>query len=219
MKKDLILAIETGVGGGSLSLLRNESEIDFWKGEAHISRSEDLLSNISVLLSKNKLSTREIKKIAVSRGPGSYTGIRIGLATAKGLQKALGCDLCGISVLESMIIQTTSSGVKIAAFIQGKKDVCWQRFEIDDLGAIQSKNFPELNSVKDFIKRLECETHTEFILSADLIDAFKKFETRIDFGNVKISEGNLARYIGLKSEQGFSTGEILPIYAKQDGGI
>jgi tRNA threonylcarbamoyladenosine biosynthesis protein TsaB len=69
--ESMILAIESAVGGGSISLLRGSTEIAGWIGEGGVSRAEDLLPNISRLLHKAVVDKYDITKLAVSTGPGS----------------------------------------------------------------------------------------------------------------------------------------------------
>jgi tRNA A37 threonylcarbamoyladenosine modification protein TsaB len=90
--KKIVLAIETGFAGGSISLLRNNVEIDKWSGSRAISKSEDVLDEISILLKKNKIERFEISSILISKKVGSLTGLRIGLALARGLSKSLNCQ-------------------------------------------------------------------------------------------------------------------------------
>ncbi len=63
MKRNIVLAFETGVGGGSISLFMEGKEIDFWKGEANLSRAEDLLIQIAELLRRNNIRPKEIRII------------------------------------------------------------------------------------------------------------------------------------------------------------
>jgi len=60
---------------------------------------------IEDILFKNKINIKEISAIAIGEGPGSYTGMRIGMSVAKGLCYALDIPLIGISTLETMIRQ------------------------------------------------------------------------------------------------------------------
>jgi tRNA threonylcarbamoyl adenosine modification protein YeaZ len=220
MSREFVLAIETGIAGGSLSILKNGSEIDFWKGLDKISRSEDLLLNISNLLSKNSLSKKEIKKIAVSIGPGSFTGVRVGIAIAKGLQKALKCECKGVSALESMVLKTENSGIVATGFAIGKNEACWQIFETDGTGEIQSIDVPKITLIKDFAANLKNLKANELIFNSDLYEKILEFGKDNIPSNLKLIElvENPSKYVGLRSVQIFPTNpttEILPIYARE----
>ena len=93
MEKGIILAIETAFEGGSVSILEGQTQIDFWIGADNTSKSEDILDGIRLLLQRNNLKKIQIGLVAVSSEAGSLTGLKIGLATAQGLAKALGCPL------------------------------------------------------------------------------------------------------------------------------
>lgn len=97
----LILGIESAIEGGSLSLFRGDTEIGSCIGSAGVSRAEDLLVDINDLLRSNGLAPRDLKIVAASAGPGSFTGIRIGIATALGLARGSGARFASSSVLES----------------------------------------------------------------------------------------------------------------------
>jgi tRNA threonylcarbamoyladenosine biosynthesis protein TsaB len=104
--KNIIIGLETGLDGGGISILDNENTVDSVCGSGNISKSEDLLSLLEGLLEKNAIKKREIGLIAVSDGPGSLTGIRIGLALAKGLGDALSVPVRYISILDAMAALT-----------------------------------------------------------------------------------------------------------------
>lgn len=217
MNRELTLAIETGIAGGSLSLLRNGSEIDFWKGVDKVSRSEDLLLNISNLLAKNNLNKNEIKRIAVSCGPGSYTGVRVGIATAKGLQSALKCECYGVSLLESMVLKTKNAGEVITGFAVGKNDVCWQIFETDGAGNIRNKDLSKINSIDEFVTYLKSRQNVECIFESSLFNKVSEFASEPDFSEIKLTEltENPAKFIALRTEQIPLTDEIMPVYARE----
>lgn len=115
-KKDITLSIETAIGGGSLAFYKNETEIDSWAGTKAVSKAEDVLEQISELLKKNDIKNTDIQLIAVSDGPGSPTGTKIGLAIAKGLANALGIETVEISAGEFFDLNVESSrlGAKIS---------------------------------------------------------------------------------------------------------
>lgn len=101
-KKKIILAIETGVEGGSLALFDNRDEIDSWKGTKEISKAEEVLEKISEFLDKNKIGKKDLGLIIVSDGPGSSTGIKIGVSIAKGLSNALDIKHFEVSAFEAL---------------------------------------------------------------------------------------------------------------------
>ena len=153
MKKfSLILAIESAIGGGSLSLSRDETQIDKWIGEGGVSRAEDLLSNIDQILTRNDLPKSSVTRIVVSVGPGSFTGIRIGLATAMGLATALNIDLVRISILCAMATHAPDNKNVLTAVPVGRGVICTQRFRktldnitaLDKPTAIPAENFDKI---------------------------------------------------------------------------
>jgi len=216
MKRDLTLAIETGIGGGSLSILEKGSEVGSCEGTEKIARSEELLLNISQLLSKNRLLKSDIKKISVSRGPGSFTGVRTGISTAKGLQKSLQCECSVISVLEAMVLKTNQSGKVITCFAAGRQEVCWQIFESDGRGDIKNINSPQFSLLKDFLPALNIYQEAVLILYKNLPGCLRDFGVDLDSINFLLAEETAAKYLGLRSEQVSKTIESSPLYARDD---
>src|SRR5687768_3799835 len=124
----ITLAIESAVAGGSISLLQGESEVANLIGSSGISRAEDLLANIDEMLSLHNIERREIELIAVSAGPGSFTGIRIGIATALGLKTGLAAAMSSASALTAMVHAAKNIKTAVAALPIGRNAVCLQRY-------------------------------------------------------------------------------------------
>ena len=98
-----ILNIETSTKACSVALHKNgELIVSREDVTTNFSHSEKLLKFISELFSDAKLSLSDLDAIAVSMGPGSYTGLRIGVSTAKGLCYGLDIPLISISTLKAM---------------------------------------------------------------------------------------------------------------------
>ena len=129
---DLILSIEAAIAGGSISLIRDGVEIARWVGSGNVSRAEDLLGDISRLLHENDIARSEISMIAVSAGPGSFTGVRIGIATALGLKNGLGVGMASVSALEAVVFVSGIQERVTAAVPMGRGAVCVQEFEIGE---------------------------------------------------------------------------------------
>lgn len=126
--EEITICIESAISGGSLSLLRGDVEMASWIGESNVSKAEDLLFNIDLLLRENGISKHDIDLIAVSAGPGSFTGIRIGIATALGLKAGLGIEMSSESALKAMAFAAESAGDVTVALPVGRNAVCIQKF-------------------------------------------------------------------------------------------
>ncbi|TML28471.1 MAG: tRNA (adenosine(37)-N6)-threonylcarbamoyltransferase complex dimerization subunit type 1 TsaB [Actinobacteria bacterium] len=93
----LILAFDTATDIATSALV-SDGEI---LGE-RTSRAVTLLEDVDALLRQAGTHTREVDALAVGIGPGSFTGVRIGLSTARGLALALGVPVAGVSTLDAL---------------------------------------------------------------------------------------------------------------------
>lgn len=101
-----ILCIETATTNCSVALSVNGSVIAFEEDNSkQYSHAERLHVYIKKVLTEAKVDKSELDAIAVSKGPGSYTGLRIGVSAAKGLSFALNTPLIAISTLQSLALQ------------------------------------------------------------------------------------------------------------------
>jgi tRNA threonylcarbamoyladenosine biosynthesis protein TsaB len=93
----LILAFDTATDVATSALV-SDGEI---LGE-RASRAVTLLEDVDALLRQAGMHTRDVEALAVGIGPGSFTGVRIGLATARGLALALDVPVAGVSTLDAL---------------------------------------------------------------------------------------------------------------------
>jgi tRNA threonylcarbamoyladenosine biosynthesis protein TsaB len=89
--------------------------------EAGYSHAEKLHVFIEEILKETAVTVPELKAIAVSKGPGSYTGLRIGVSTAKGLCYALGIPLISVDTLQDMAKQVTIKTGLIVPMIDARR--------------------------------------------------------------------------------------------------
>ncbi len=102
----LILNLETSTTNCSVSLAKNGSVLAIKElNAANFSHAEKLHVFIQEVMNLSKFNMVDLDAIAVSKGPGSYTGLRIGVSAAKGLCYALGVPLISVSTLKSMASQ------------------------------------------------------------------------------------------------------------------
>ena len=97
MNKNLVLAIDTSGERLSVALAENQRILASYNACVLRGQSEVLMPRIQELFEKSHREIRELSALAAAVGPGSFTGVRIGLAAAKGLALALDIPLAGIS--------------------------------------------------------------------------------------------------------------------------
>ncbi len=98
----LILLIETSADICSVALARDGVPEKLLLGQEERDHSRILTALIEKILGEKGVDMKELEAVAVSEGPGSYTGLRIGVSTAKGIAYALGIPLLAISTLDAM---------------------------------------------------------------------------------------------------------------------
>jgi tRNA threonylcarbamoyl adenosine modification protein YeaZ len=107
----LILAADTSLPILSAALLLDDTLIGAVALEGKHSRNEKLLPAIDWLLTEAAIERSAIDVFAVTRGPGSFTGVRIGLATMQGLALALGKPVCAMSTHEAIAPQSGRASI------------------------------------------------------------------------------------------------------------
>ena len=97
MRRGLVLAFDTATPVATSALVRDGELL----GE-RASRAAEVLSDADALLREAGLEPRDLDGLVVGTGPGSFTGMRIGLAAARGLALALGIPVAGVSTLDAL---------------------------------------------------------------------------------------------------------------------
>jgi tRNA threonylcarbamoyladenosine biosynthesis protein TsaB len=106
----IVLNIETATKNCSVSLADGGNLLAFKElNEGAFSHAEKLHSFILDVLKAARLEMKDLDAVAVSKGPGSYTGLRIGVSAAKGLCYALGIPLISISTLKCLALQVPAN--------------------------------------------------------------------------------------------------------------
>lgn len=118
----LILSIETSEKICSVALSNGTGLIGSTESVGEKSHASLLTVLIDKLLSSHNVSFSELSAVAISKGPGSYTGLRIGVSTAKGICYGLNIPLIAVSTLNTMCICFLKSSYAIKNKIQ-EKDV------------------------------------------------------------------------------------------------
>ncbi|MGA7402920.1 MAG: tRNA (adenosine(37)-N6)-threonylcarbamoyltransferase complex dimerization subunit type 1 TsaB [Candidatus Sulfotelmatobacter sp.] len=134
----LLLAIDTSGRQGSIALARagaatadgDDFEVIEIAPLTGGTFSAQLIPQIAELLSKNGFDKEAIRAFAVSSGPGSFTGLRIGLAAVKALAEVLNKPIAAVSLLEVCVFTSGAQGKIMAALDAGRNDVYVGEYEV-----------------------------------------------------------------------------------------
>ena len=177
----LTIAIEAAIAGGSLFLSNGQVEIDTRLAEPGPTRAEDLLPGIDLLLKENGHQITEVGLVAVSAGPGSFTGVRIGFSTALGLSAGLGVDFSSESALKAMANDHRGHSKLAVAIPMGRETVCLQLF--DTLDGVLERSGPISKQEEPFLDSVLNDPETVFVLHHDLFTRINgPHPLIIDFG-------------------------------------
>jgi tRNA threonylcarbamoyladenosine biosynthesis protein TsaB len=130
MSAPLILSVETATLSGSVALSRGDEMLGVVNGDANISHSNTLLRDVDKLLAQTQITLPEIDLFAVATGPGSFTGLRIGIATIKALAATLDRPTAGIPTLEAVALSGGVSAESVALLPAGRGEVFTQLFSV-----------------------------------------------------------------------------------------
>ena len=97
-----ILALDSTAKTSSVAVLENDTLLGVYSANIPNTHSETLLPMVKSLLESLKLTNDDIDAYAVSKGPGSFTGVRIGVATIKGLALGRNKPCVGVSTIEAL---------------------------------------------------------------------------------------------------------------------
>jgi len=173
-KRSLILALDTATEKGSLALDADGRLLAEFFLDSPGTYLQHLLPGVEELLRAAGHNLKELDAIAVSQGPGNFTGLRIGLATAKGLAWALSRPLAPVPTLEALAAQCPSQPHPTAVIMDAKREEVYlglfqgpgelprplsepQRLPVDHLPALLQPPLlltgPGLSAYGDFLKK------------------------------------------------------------------
>ena len=117
----LILGIDTATKVCTVSLLRDSEPVAEYAINAGMTHSEGLLPQIGQLFERTKIAKKDIDLIAISIGPGSFTGLRIGLATAEALAYSWQIPVCGVDTMKAMAYNLPVDDIILAPVLDAQK--------------------------------------------------------------------------------------------------
>lgn len=159
------------------------------EAEARRASNTQLLPRIDAALTESGVARKQIACVVVGRGPGSFTGVRIAMATAKGVASALEVPLIGVSSLDAVAWNAQADGVRGSLAVVAdamRKEVYPVRYALDDQG----------------IERLEADRVVKVEAAADELSA-------ADLPGLLVAGDALRKYADLFASCGSALGESL----------
>jgi len=140
-----ILGLETSTKTGSIAIVSEEGVLAQYSLNIEVTHSERLMSTVDRVFKDTKLTISEMSGFAVAIGPGSFTGLRIGLSTVKGLAFATGKPVAAVPTLQALAWNLPYSAFPVCPLLDARKNEVYAalyRYEGDVLVQV----FPEAAS-------------------------------------------------------------------------
>jgi tRNA threonylcarbamoyladenosine biosynthesis protein TsaB len=168
-----ILAFETSGRAASVAVMKDNRLIGEMTVSTRLNHSEKLMPMIDELLEKTEISIKDIDALAIGVGPGSFTGIRIGVSTAKGLAQALDIPIAAVSSLRTLACNGAYSDMLVCPIIDARRNqvysgvFIWKGNELVEVLKEDVYDFKELLLI---LKNKDCNV---LFLGED-VDKFKE---------------------------------------------
>jgi tRNA threonylcarbamoyladenosine biosynthesis protein TsaB len=152
----ILLAIETSSQLGGLALMDSDNGlVAESRMNVHATHSETLLGELSHMLDRTGIRPEVIDVIAVSIGPGAFTGLRVGLGTAKGLAFATGASIVAVPTLEAFASCLPCTHRPVAPMLDARrKEVYAGLYETDRDGNVRAIIEARTVSAQEFARML-----------------------------------------------------------------
>ena len=122
----LTLAIDTATSVCAVGLCRDGRILAEYRIDMGMTHSEGLLPQLEQLLSRTKVAKSEIDLLAVSLGPGSFTGLRIGLASVEAMAYSWKKPVCGVNTLKALAYNLPVEGFVLSPVLDAQKGNFYQ---------------------------------------------------------------------------------------------
>jgi tRNA threonylcarbamoyladenosine biosynthesis protein TsaB len=148
----LILAVDTSGKKGSVALVRFEAETSHTLEVVALAGgtfSAQLVPQISELLKTHNFTKSDIDAFAVASGPGSFTGLRVGLAAVKALAEILEKPIAAVSLLEAVARAAGLQGEVAGALDAGRGEIYFGKFRV--VGSLATMTSQQLLTAQEFL--------------------------------------------------------------------
>ena len=158
-----ILAIDTSALTATAAILSDDTLLGEMSITTKLTHSQTIMPMIDELLKKVSLDITDIDLFACSEGPGSFTGLRIGIGTIKGLAYGLGKPVVGVSTLEALAHNIAYTDCVIAPIMDARRGQVYNALYKYEGGKIVCIEEPRALSVEELCEELTEKTIIEIV--------------------------------------------------------
>jgi len=160
-----VLAIDTSTVMASCALLDEENLLGEFSLNQNMSHSENLVPMVKTLLDNLNLKVSDIDLYGVALGPGSFTGLRIGIATVKAFAHVYNKPIVGVSTLEGLAFNVRASGVIVPMIDARKNRVYTGIYKWED-GYLNNIEEPTVMEIDELLEHLK-ENYNNIIVNGN----------------------------------------------------
>lgn len=184
-----ILAIDTATQVSSVAVASADKLAAELTMQAKLTHSETLMPHIKEVLRMANVRKEQLEGIAVSIGPGSFTGLRIGLAAAKAMAYALELPIVGVSTLKALAYHYPVPGIHIVSLLDAQKGNAYRESYEWEKRALTVVNPVEILPIAEILA--ECaESGRETVVLGDI--AARRIRGKVDLpANVTVAPAHL----------------------------
>jgi tRNA threonylcarbamoyladenosine biosynthesis protein TsaB len=117
-----VLAVETSTLAGGVALVEGERLVAEYLLDVSVTHSERLLAAIDHVVADAGWTPRDLQGLAVAVGPGSFTGLRVGISTIKGLGLALGLPIAAVPTLDAMAAAMPWAALPVCPVLRARRN-------------------------------------------------------------------------------------------------
>lgn len=167
-----ILGIDTSSAVASAAICDGDRLICETSLNNKLTHSQTIMPIIDGVFKMSELKPADIDVFAVSVGPGSFTGLRIGVTTAKGLAHAVNKPVAGVNTLESMAYNLPFCGQIISPIMDARREQVYNAFYTFENGRIKELTPPRAISLEDCMEEL-AQMGEDVIFLGDGVPVFR----------------------------------------------
>jgi tRNA threonylcarbamoyladenosine biosynthesis protein TsaB len=151
----LTLALDTATGVCTVGLVQDGHVLAEYDISVGLTHSEGLMPQLDQMFARTGIKKEKVNRIAVSIGPGSFTGLRIGLAAAEAMAYAWQCGICGVNTLQAMAYNIPVDGVVLAPVLDAQKGNYYAAFYEWVSGELREVQPVEMADAETLLRQLQ----------------------------------------------------------------